>query len=448
MDIRAFVPFMVLLAGGYFAARIGVCLIKTQKSLNAKAIRVTKNGFSTLTLAFAGTLGVGNIFGVATALIFGGVGSIFWLLVSAFFSGVIKYAEVSLTLSYGKRGGVIYAISKSFGMAGGALSSIYAACALMLGVVMGFALQGGSVCESVYVGFGIPRGIIAALLAAVSAFAVADGKEKIKGVTAAILPMTTIIYIIMTLYIVCLNVDRIPNVWCRIVSDAFNVKSTLGGVVGFFTLKCVKEGFCGGILSNEAGAGTSSFAHSTDGGVGAVGGVLEVLFDTVILCMLTAFSILVCVPEPSIFDSGIELVIHTVYYVFGGGGIGVLCFISAAFAVCTVVCWYYYCSECSRKLFKRDCGRLLIYIMSASIFLGAYAGTEYLVFLSHILLTVLSVISLSTLVKNSDRVLSYTLSERKPLTKGVFLNSRLHRARRASKEPRGYRIPSFLHLRK
>ena len=155
MDIRILVPILVFAVGVYFIVRLGWVLIRTKRN-KIDSFKFRSEGLASLFLAFAGTLGVGNIFGVATALIIGGAGSVFWLLVSAIFSSVIKYAEVALSLSFGDGGGMTSVIRKSFGGAGNFLSKLYAAVTLLLGVVMGFALQGGSSCECLYLSFGTP----------------------------------------------------------------------------------------------------------------------------------------------------------------------------------------------------------------------------------------------------------------------------------------------------
>ena len=434
MDIRFLVPIMVFAAGIYFSVILARALIRGRAG-GAKAKRVkTKGGFATLSLALAGTLGVGNIFGVATALIIGGAGSVLWLLVSAFFSAVIKYSEVSLSLSYGKSGGIPTVLKNSFGRAGGAMAKLYALFALLLGCVMGFALQGGSLCECLYVSFGTPPLISSAVMAGILIYIVSGKNEKIKKFTATIIPLTTIVYIILALWIIFSNIERLPSVTLAILKDALSVKSGVGGAVGFITSAAVREGFCGAILSNEAGAGTSSFAHTSGEDVGALGGVVEVIFDTLILCTLTAFAVLVSVPNIESYTSGVELVLAAVYSVLGGGGIGALSFVVACFAVCTAVCWYYYSAECCRELFGGRGGAALMTAAVALTVIGAHTEGTYLVIASHYLLLFLSVLSLSVLIKNSDRVINFTLSSHKMLTKDAFSNLKRRRRR---KEPKG-----------
>lgn len=429
MDIRFLVPIMVFFAGSYFAVRLFAVFIKTKRRTGEVG------GFSfeklgTLTLALAGTLGVGNIFGVATAIIIGGAGSVFWLLVSSLFSAVIKYAEVSLSLSFGEGGGISAVLKKSFGGIGGVLSKLYLIFALMLGAVMGFALQGGSCAECLYVSFGTPPLFSALVMIIVLLYMVSGRGEKIKKITAIIIPLTTIIYIIMTFRIIILNFSRFPTVVNMILSDAFSLDSGVGGVLGFITSSRIREGYCGGILSNEAGAGTSSFAHTSGDDIGGFGGVLEVIFDTVILCMLTAFAVLVSVPEVGAYTSGAALILHSVYSAFGGGGIGALSFIVSSFALCTAACWYYYSTECTRLLFGRSCGGIVAAVMALFILIGSYTDGEYLVIASHYLLLILSLLSLSALIKNSDRVIKLTLSGRNTVLVGVRKNRRFGMASR------------------
>ena len=408
MDIRIFVPALVFAAGVYFLIRFKF-FIKPHSGIKRRHSFSLRGGFASLMLALSGTLGVGNIFGVATAIIIGGAGSVLWLLFSAIFAAVIKYAEVSLTVSHTSGDGMISVIRKSFPLGGRVLSYIYAALTLALAVVMGFALQGGSVCSTAELAFGIPPVISSLLLAAIVGY-IASGKgKKIKAFTSFILPLTTIIYIIMTLYIIFVNFSRVGDVLKLIATDAFSVDSTVGGLAGFLLSKKVREGFCGGILSNEAGAGTSSLAHTSGGNIGAVGGAVEVLFDTVVLCMLTAFAILLSVPELYAYTSGAELILAAVYSTLGGAGIGALLFTALSFAVCTIVCWYYYGSVCYRTIFGKEPGRGFIALAAFSVVFGAGVSTDALAVASHYLLLFLSVISLLTLIKNSGRIVSTTL---------------------------------------
>lgn len=431
MDVRFFVPLFVFIAGSYFLARLGWVLLKT------KRIRRAKGGFTpkklgTLTLALAGTLGVGNIFGVATALIIGGVGSAFWLFISAVFSAVIKYAEVSLSLSFTEDGrGMIAVLKKSFGRCGRVFSKLYAVAALALGAVMGFALQGGSLTECVSVSFGAPPLFCAFVIIILILWIISKKQAGIKNFTAFVIPMTTIIYITMALWMILQNCERLPHVMSMILEDAFRWDSGIGGVLGFVMSSRVREGFCGGILSNEAGAGTSSLAHSSGDDIGGFGGVFEVLFDTVILCMLTSVSILVCIPDISSYSSGVELVVGAVYSSFGSGGIGVLSLVTLSFSLCTAVCWYFYSTECARELFGKDCSFAISVTMAVFTILGACTDGKYLVIASHYLLLFLSILSLSALIKNSDKVIKLTLSERRVvsfnITKGGFLNLKCRR---------------------
>lgn len=426
MDIRFLVPLMVFFAGAYFIVRLGAQLIKTERRT------CEKNSFSfeklgTLTLALAGTLGVGNIFGVATALIIGGAGSVLWLLISSLFAAVIKYAEVTLSLSYGEGGGMIAVLKKSFGRSGKALSSLYALGAIILGAVMGFALQGGSFAECVYVSFGIPPFLSAVSMICILLWIVSGNEGKIKKFTATIIPLTTIVYIIISFWMILQNSERLPQVINMMFKDAFTLDSGIGGILGFITSSRVREGFCGGILSNEAGAGTSSFAHTSGGDIGGVGGILEVLFDTVILCMLTSFATLCALPDFNTYSSGVELILSAVYSVFGGGGIGAVCLIAFSFAICTAACWYYYSSECVRVLFGKAYGRLTLTVMALCILIGSYTDGKYLVVASHYLLLLLSTLSLAALIKNSDKVIKLTLSERRVISKSKRENGRTAR---------------------
>lgn len=447
MDIRLLVPTLVFVGGLYFLIRFRF-FFGLWKKKEKRPRGSTRAGLSSLMLALAGTIGVGNVFGVATAIIIGGAGSVVWLLFSSIFAAVIKYAEAALSLGLSSENGMISVIRKSFGALGKPLSRLYAAVALALAVVMGFALQGGSISQTAALAFGTPTAISSFVVVILVLYIVLGKGKKIKNFTLILIPLTTIIYIIMTLSIIFSNFSRIGDVLSLVLSDAFSPDSALGGVLGFITSKQIREGFCGGILSNEAGAGTSSFAHTSGENIGAFGGVLEVLFDTVILCMLTALSILLAVPDVFRYSSGAELVLAAVYSTLGGGGIGALLFVVTSFAICTVVCWYYYGAVCYRELFGVEAGRGFLWVLAFSLVFGANVGLDALAVISHYLLLFLSLISVSALIKNSDRIVKTTLPVKmKSIIKDVSVRATHRQARKASAPPPKAQPRSFLKKR-
>ncbi len=414
-------PIVLCLVGAYFSVKLRFFYILHPVKICKKTFASVKDlkALKSLTLALAGTLGVGNVFGVALGIIVGGAGSVFWLLVSMVFAVVIKYAEVvaasdNLYHDTDSHGGMYYVIKNSFRRCGSGMAKLYAFSVILLSLFMGAALQCSTVRETFTEVQTVPAATVALILAALVIFAITGGAKKIEKITVVIIPLTTIIYIILTLTVIAVNIDGLPTVIKMIFSGAFRVDSAVGGVLGFLLGAPFHEGFARGLLSNEAGAGTSSMAHARSGVLNPASagllGAFEVWFDTGFICMLTAFSILLSVPDVSYFNGGMELIMHAVSGVFGNAGKYSILFAVFSFAFATVICWYYYGMESFCAVFgtSRRAWFMLIFILF--VFFGTFFTSSGIVGIVDILMTVITVLTLLALIKNSDRIKS--LSER------------------------------------
>ena len=414
-------PVLLAATGTYFLLRLRFFFLLHPLRTVGRGFRAIKDGraLRSFSLALAGTLGVGNVFGVALGLLIGGAGSLFWLLVSMIFAMVIKYAEVVITgdnlyHDTDTHGGFFYVIRSSFSHLGGAISFVYAFSTLALSLVMGAALQTEAVSETVAEIADIPRAPLATAFVIITLIAIIGGARKIENITAVIVPLTTIIYIFITLSIILYNISSFKYVLNSILSSAFSSRSALGGGIGFLLSAPVREGFARGILSNEAGAGTSSIAHARSGVISpssaGILGIFEVWFDTGIICMLTGFSILLSVPDLSAFTGGMQLIMYSVGNLFGAPGkyTVLLCVFSFAFA--TVICWYYYGSESWSHLFGRRQRWMFLPLFLAFTVVGCFTESLTLVYLTDIFMALATVLTLSALIKNSDRIVALSES--------------------------------------
>ena len=408
-------PIILAAVGIYFLIKLRFFFIlhplRTAKR-GARALK-EKRAFRSFSLALAGTLGVGNIFGVAIGIIIGGAGSLFWLFVSMLFAMVIKYAEVVITSDNlyhdtDTHGGIYYVIRSSFRHVGGVLCTVYSLATLALSLVMGAALQADAVMESVNTDRTSYRRIFAVIFVVLVLSAIVGNTAKIEKITAIIIPLTTIIYIFITVCIICTNVGGIREVTQTILGSAFSFDSALGGGIGFLMSAPMREGFARGILSNEAGAGTSSIAHSRSGVLSpssaGILGIFEVWFDTGLICMLTGFSILLSVPDVSLFESGMQLVSYSVGNLFGTAGKYLLLFCIFSFAFATVICWYYYGSEAWSAIFGKRKRALFLPHFLLFVYVGCFADTMLLVTLTDAFMLTATVLTICALMKNSDRI--------------------------------------------
>ncbi len=454
-------PILLSAVGVYFLIRLRFFfllhpILTIRKTWGTFKDRRVVRSFS---LALAGTLGVGNVYGVAIGIIIGGAGSVFWLMVSMLFAMIIKYAEVVIStdnLLHGAEthGGMVYVIRRAFSRFGRGASFLYAIALVAVALFMGGALQSASMAESMREISEIPVALVAFIIVVATLIAIIGGAKKIEKITAIVIPLTTIIYIILTLSIIFIKIKSFPTVISSIFSEALRFKSGLGGFVGFLLSAPLREGFSRGILSNEAGAGTSSMAHARSGVLNPVSagllGSLEVWFDTGVICMLTAFSVLLSVPDTSIFDNGIAIVMYTVGSTFGSFGKVVLTMCVIAFAFATVICWYYYGTEALSALIGIKRRILFLPVFLIFVAYGVYSKTYSVVLIVDVLMTVLTALTVLALIKSSDRIVE--LSERggiinfgvgrfKKLIKGSVL--RKGQGRRERKASSRFHFPTF-----
>ncbi|MBR5242030.1 MAG: alanine:cation symporter family protein [Clostridia bacterium] len=399
--------------------------IKCLKDM-ARAIRRSSN-LSSFTLALSGTLGVGNIIGVASAIIIGGAGSLFWLLASALFSSVIKYSEAALT--HGGRG-MQDVIKTSFGRAGAFFSQLYMLLCIPLAFSMGASLQAksisGALCDSLET-----SPIVVLLLVLIFAIPLMSGNsEKSRNVSAKLVPFATIVYISLCFAVIFVNFERLPETFLNIISSAFSLRSVGGGALGFAMLVALKEGFSCGILSNEAGAGTSSFAHAlltdTTPRESGLFGVAEVFFDTVLICPLTGLAILSSPTDPTAYTSAMRLVSDAFASSLGAPVRVILAVAVFVFAISTVLCWYYYGALAFGSLSRHSLPFSICFLLSLTI--GIFSSDTLVIILSDVCLLLMSLPTLAAIIKSSDRLIvlseldRYKSTKRKKRIKAVLFS--------------------------
>ena len=413
-------PLLLGAVGTYFLIKLRFFFILHPIRTFTRGLRAigNKRARRSFFLALAGTLGVGNVFGVAIGIIIGGAGSLFWLFVSMFFAMVIKYCEVvissdNLCHDTDTHGGIYYVLLSSFNRFGRLLSGIYALAVLLLSLVMGAALQSDAMIKSITSTVSLPPLAAAVPIVIIAFLGIIGDNVRIEKITAFVIPLATIVYIFITMSVILHRSDMLGSVILSVISSAFSSRSAVGGFLGFLLCAPLREGFARGILSNEAGAGTSSMAHSRSGLISpssaGILGIFEVWFDTGLICMLTGLSILLSVPDPSMFNDGMSLVTFTVGNLFGSVGKHVLTLTVLAFAFATVICWYYYGSEAWGCLFGKRKRAVFLPLFLSFVFFGCFADGMLLVTLTDVLMLLAGMLTLRALVKSSDRI--RTLSE-------------------------------------
>ncbi len=261
----------------------------------------TVRPFQALATALASTVGVGNIAGVATAIHLGGPGALFWLMVSGLTGMSTKFAEIAIALNYRERdaggtmrGGAMYVLRKGL-----RLPKLGATFALLTGIAafgIGNMVQANSVAEAVHASFGVQHWLTGAVLSVLTALVVLGGIRRIAEVTQFLVPIMCAIYIVAALVILARFAGALPEVIRLIVEGAFTSQAAVGGFAGATVKAALSEGIKKGLFSNEAGLGSAPMVHAsavTDHPVRqAAYGIFEVFVDSLVVCVLTGFTVL------------------------------------------------------------------------------------------------------------------------------------------------------------
>lgn len=261
--------------------------------------------FQAMCQALAATLGTGNIAGVGTALAAGGAGAVFWMWICSIFGMMTGFAENVLGFLYRKRdkngewhGGAMFYIQHGLEKRrltrkiARPLALAYAALCTAAGFGMGNAAQMNSAAQSLKISFGIPAIVTGIVLTAISAIVIFGGKKRVWSFCSKLVPVMSGFYIIGSLYIIFKNFDNIPSAVSCIFKEAFGFSQIGGGIFGSAVKTAVSMGFKRGAFSNEAGLGTSVFAHTASSVKSAkicgMWSIFEIFFDTIVMCTLTA----------------------------------------------------------------------------------------------------------------------------------------------------------------
>ena len=273
----------------------------------------TMTPFQAVCTALAGTVGTGNIAGVAGAIAIGGPGAVFWMWCSAVLGMCTKFAEVTLAVHYRERsaagewvGGPMYYIKNGLGRHWQFLAVLYSLFGVLTVFGTGNATQVNTIVAAIDTAlteFNVVSGsalstlnlVVGIIVAMLVAMVLLGGIKRIGSVSERLVPFMALFYIVLSVGVVILNIQRFPAVIEAIFAGAFNPAAFTGGVIGSLFVS-MQKGVSRGIFSNEAGLGTGSIAHAcadTKKPVKqGVFGIFEVFADTIVICTLTAMVIL------------------------------------------------------------------------------------------------------------------------------------------------------------
>ena len=268
--------------------------------------------WNALMTAIAADVGTGNIVGVATAIAIGGPGALFWMWMTALVGMMTKFCEVMLSVLYREKtpagnyvGGCMYFIKNGLGPRWkwlGTLFAIFGIIAAIMGI--GGMVQANAIAVNVKSTFGISEWAVAGALLVISLGVLIGGVQRVGVVAGKLVPLMALFYVVLSLVIILSNIERVPGIFLWVVTDAFTPTAAQGGFAGATIMMAIRMGVARGVFSNEAGLGTAPMVHAASSAesplVQASIGMLDVFIDTLIVCSMTGFVILIAVVPPDV----------------------------------------------------------------------------------------------------------------------------------------------------
>ena len=380
-NILSILMMALLIAAGLFLSiktrflqfrKFGYVLKNTIGSLFNKNLHKQDKGsvspFQAVTTALAGTIGTGSIAGVATALVLGGPGAVFWMWISALLGMVTKYSEIVLALKFREKnengayvGGPMYYIKNGLGKKW--LAGFFAAFAMIACIGTGNATQSNSISGVLDMNFGVAPWITGVVLTIIVGVVIIGGVKRIAAVNEKLVPVMAVFFILASVFALIFNADKIPSAFALIFKEAFNFKSAFGGAAGYSILSAMRYGVGRGVFSNEAGLGSAPIAHSASSAENPVKqgiwGIFEVFITTIVICTMSAVVILTSGIYFDAYTAGVAPSVsgaalssaafnEALPYV---GGFGIA-FSTVFFALSTMLGWAYYGEASVGYLFK------------------------------------------------------------------------------------------------
>ncbi len=381
---------------GFIQVRHPVRLLRSTLFSSKKENPDSGKGISNLqalSTALGASMGTGNIIGVATAISIGGYGAVFWMIVSAFFVMVLAFTENVLGVHYKNifkketilSGPLLY-IEK--GLNCKFITVIYAVACLTASFGIGNFTQANSAINSLDE-FGLPLSVGGVILAVMVGLVVFRGGSFVARVSEKIVPVISILYILCSIIIIIISGSNVSEILTDILKSAFGFSQVTGGFTGTIINISLTTGLRRGIFSNEAGMGSSVFAHTSascnEPCTMGLWAVLEVFIDTVLSCTLTALVIL-CTGAASTGKEGADIVIEAFRNGLGSWGGYFIAGANFLFAFAAITGWFYYGEKCADYLSKGKRLKLFYrFFYTLAVFFGAVCTSDLLWEISDIL---------------------------------------------------------------
>lgn len=375
--------------------------------------------FQAVATAMAGTIGTGSIAGLATAIVSGGPGAVFWMWISALLGMLTKYSEIVLSLKFREKnkdgqwvGGPMYYIKNGLNLKW--LAAVFSVFAMIACLGTGNATQSNSIAMALESTIGIKPWISGVVLTVVAALVILGGMRRIASVNEKLVPFMAVFYVLCSVAALVVNFGKIPEAFMLILKEAFHLKAAVGGVGGYGIVLAMHYGFSRGVFSNEAGLGSAPIAHAASSTKEPVQqglwGMFEVFFTTIIICTLSALVILTTGIWEAGTLSGAALSIASFNQIFPGVGGVIVTLATVLFALSTILGWAYY-GEVSMEYLSHNSPKAVFFyrlIYVAFVFLGTVGSLDLIWSISETMNGLMAIPNLIGIIGLSKIVVSAT----------------------------------------
>lgn len=420
-------PLLMLLVGTgiWLTIRLGLLQV-VRLPLALKLIFTAKNegkgdvnSFGALCTALAATVGTGNIVGVATAVKAGGPGAIFWMWVAAFFGMATKYAEGLLAVKYRSTdangqisGGPMYYIENGMGKQFRPLGMAFAVFGVLVAFFgIGTFPQVNAIVDTCQLSLGVPVAVTAGILTLVVAAITIGGLKSIAMVSEKIVPFMAVFYIAISVGVLVVMADKIPQAIALIFDSAFTGTAASGGFLGATVMLAIRNGVARGVFSNESGLGSAPIAAAAaktkwpaEQGLISMTGTF---IDTIIICTMTGL-VLVVTGAWNSDVSGAAMTQLAFTAAFPQAGSFVLTVGLVLFAFTTILGWNYYGERCTEYLFGVKGIKPYRYTFIALVAAGAFLKLEAIWLLADIVNGLMAIPNLIALLALTPVIVSET----------------------------------------
>lgn len=373
----------------------------------------TISSFQALCTAVASCVGSGNIVGVSTALLAGGMGAIFWMWVAAFFGMATKYGEIVLGMMYREKdenglyvGGPMYYIKKGLHAP---WLAVLCAVFMVTQIIGGNFIQSNTISGVMKENFKTPYLVTGCMLVVLIFLITLGGLKRLANVAQKLVPSMALIYVVGGLLIILFNITKVPGVFLEIFEGAFGLRAVSGGAIGSMMI-AMQRGVTRGLYSNEAGEGSAPVIHSAaqvnHPAEQGINGVVEVFLDTFVICTITGLVLGVT----GALSSGVPgnvLAVHAFATVWGPlRYVVALCLLLFSFT--TLMSQWYFGFVGLNYIFGRKVADKFKYIFPVFCIIGALAELELVWVIQDIALGLLTIPNLIAMVILAPKVRTVT----------------------------------------